>query len=199
MSLFLSLSPMLRAGERTDNESEATPPTQPFEDNTPGRLLSLILCLDAPRQINSDAIADAIGKALDQKVGAAQLESKPPYYIVKLAAGKFVIRSADKPYLEDAEKVARVTDDPQMADAIRRAKAWIAVNWIRGEDKTDLDRAYQYLGKVVAALADEHTLVIYDPDLRQMRLFNPDLKPALTSEHPLQIFEHGADTAKHQH
>lgn len=183
-----------RAARGAEQEKTAAPLPVAREKGQDQQLVSLILWLDAPRQLDRSTIARAAGEAVDQKIPEAQVMGKPPYHVVKAGSGKFVFHESDQPYLGDASAVVRVIDDLKLGAAVRGTKAWIAVNWVGGDAPIDLRQVYQHLGKILAALADEHTLLVYDPALKKMRLFSAEVGRALTSDDPRKIF--GAATAE---
>ncbi len=184
---ILAVSGPLFAADET-GETDPTPANQPQQEEVADRLISLVILLEEPRKLDHHAIADAVEKGAGTKIAEADVQSKPPYHLVKVTGGKYLINDVAESYFEDPEKVAKEIDDPKLAEAIRHGKAWVSVDWVEDDGKADLHHVYQHLGKIAAALAGHHALAVYCPDLDQVRLYSPAVGEALTSDDPLQIF-----------
>lgn len=182
LALFsaLSLIPgaMLRAAD--------TPPKPQAIEAQPQRLVSLVLLLSEPRTIDAAAVAHAVSHALGSEVTEAAVSAKPPSFVVKSGSGRFAINSVDEPYFAESDKLAVELKDPSLAEAIRKHRAWLSVDWLEKDEKADLRKVYQQISQTLAQFVRKDTLAVYSPDTDQFHLNDATLLGHLKSDDPLQ-------------
>lgn len=144
------------------------------------RLISIVLLLRNHRDLDEHTLSDA--------APGSTVVAKPPYYQVKVGSDAYVVTSIDKPYFDQAEKVAADIKDPAVRDAVEHHKAWLAVDWGRKDAPGDVRSAYQHIAKMAAALAGPDTLAFYNPDTDQFADFDDNVVAQLKSDDPLQAF-----------
>ena len=197
------------AAQTTEQASPAAPPTvqtqpagptttsaqQPQGAPTGGeakkgeRLISLVLLLSSPRKPSHGLIAHAVSEGLGTKISTDAVVSKPPYHLVNVGDDKFVINDIAQPYFEESAKVADEIKNANLRRAVRDHRAWISVDWVSTDQKTDLRKIYQMIGKMVAHLSGKDTLAVYSPDMDQFALWAPTVRQGLESDDPLAVFE----------
>jgi uncharacterized protein YegJ (DUF2314 family) len=163
-----------------------------------GRLISFVVLLKEPRKLDESSLGDMVSKAVGiardpDTVDKGFLVAKPPYYKVELKSGVYVINNIATPYFENADKLAKEIEDPQLRAAVAEHHAWIAVDWAGKEEPVDVRAAYSDMGKIAAALARPDALAIYSPEEGQLSVFNDSVATAMTGEDPLQIFDGDSD------
>ena len=153
------------------------------------RLISLVLLLSAPRKPSHELIAHAVGEGLGTKISTDAVVTKPPYHLVNVGSDKFIINDIGQPYFEKSAQVADEIKNPNLSRAVRDHRAWISVDWVSTEQKVDLRKIYQMIGKMVAHLSGKDTLAVYSPDMDQFALWAPTVRQGLESDDPLAVFE----------
>lgn len=183
-----SLGTVLMAAETAEQ-----PQAQEAE---PQRLISLVLLLGEPRNMDADAVAQAVSKAIGSEVRNADVVARPPSFIVKTGASRFAIQNVGEPYFKESEKLAAELKDPALATAIRQHRAWLSVDWIEKDDNADLRKVYQQIGLVLTQFIDKDTLAVYCPDTDQFHISDETLLGHLKGEDPLQeLYPAGVDSA----
>jgi hypothetical protein len=130
-----------------------------------------------------------VGEGLGTKITTDAVISKPPYHLVNVGSDKFIINDIPQPYFEQSAQVADEIKNPNLSGAIREHRAWISVDWVSTEQKADLRKVYQMIGKMVAHLSGKDTLAVYSPDMDQFALWAPTVRQGLESDDPLAVFE----------
>lgn len=161
--------------------------TQPKKEE---RLISLVLLLRQPRKLHEHSLADAVSKAVGSPHGHDEtaksfVVAKPPYYLIKLESGRFVVNNIAAPYFKDTDKLAAEVKDPRLREAIQ---AWLAIDWAEKEGSADVKSVYQQIGKMAAALAGPDTLAIYSPDTDEFDLYDEASAESLKGRDPLKRF-----------
>lgn len=160
------------------------------------RLISFVLLLNQPRQLDEHQLADALNHALDLH-GAGEagdlIVSKPPYYLVKAPGGRVVVSSIDKPYFERDDKFVGQISNAKLRNAVQHHHAWIGVDSAEKANAADLRATYQQLGKIAAALSGPDTIAIFAPDVGQIAALNDEIAQQLRSDDPLQAFAPNGD------
>lgn len=157
------------------------------------RLISLVLLLREPRTLDEHSLANTVSTAVGIPHGHDESASsfvvaKPPYYLIKLASGRFVVNTIAEPYFKNTEKLAEGVKDPQLRQAIQAHRAWLAIDWAEKEEPADVKSVYQQLGKMAAALAGPDTLAVYNPDTDGLNVYDAALAESLKGDDPLKRF-----------
>jgi uncharacterized protein YegJ (DUF2314 family) len=163
---------------------------------TPKRLISLVLLTNEARQHDHSAIAAAATAASGATFSEDAIQEKPPYHLVRLPSGEFLISHVATPYFPDVEKAAADIRDPAVSKAVKEHRAWLAVDWFANEEPKDIAATYAQIGKMVASLAGPETLAVYSPDLNDFRAYDNTTKQTLASAEPLAMFPKFVATAK---
>ena len=179
---LLSSCALLTAGLL--NAADKTVKPQAAEE-LPSRMVSLVLLLSEPRAQNVASVAKSASKAWSREVPESAVTTMDSTFVVKSSAGRFAISSTDKPYFTESDKLADELKDSAVAGAIRKHRAWLAVDWMEKDDKADLRVVYQQLGKAIAEMVNVDTLAIYSPDTDQFHINDATLLTHLKSEDPL--------------
>ena len=153
------------------------------------RLVSLVLLLSSPRKPSHELIAHAVSEGLGTKISTDAVITKPPYHLVNIGSDKFIINDIGQPYFEQSAQVADEIKNANLSRAVRDHRAWISVDWVSTEQKVNLRKIYQMIGKMVAHLSGKDTLAVYSPDMDQFVLWAPTVRQGLESDDPLAVFE----------
>ena len=172
--------------------ADATPAPQA----APKRLISLVLLTSEARQHDHTAIAAAAAVASGTTFREDAIQEKPPYHLVRLPAGEFLISHISTPYFADPASVAAGINDPAVSKAVKEHRAWLAVDWFANEEPKDIPAAYALIGKMAASLAGPETLAVYSPELNDFRVYDQTTKQSLATAEPLTIFPKFVAAAK---
>lgn len=177
------------------SRASAADPT-PAPDAAPKRLISLVLLTSEARQHDHAAIAAAATAASGASFSEDSIQEKPPYHLVRLPSGEFLISHIATPYFADPAAVAATIKDPALSKAVKEHKAWLAVDWFPKEEPKDIPATYAQIGKMVASLAGPETLAVYSPELNDFRVYNETTKQTLAGAEPLALFPAFVESAK---
>lgn len=197
--MSLAIASSLTAQVSGQTQTQPAPTSQPqakqpqaaaaTEAQQGERLISLVLLLSSPRKPTHELIAHAISEGLGVKISKDAVITKPPYHLVTVGDDKFIINDIGQPYFENSAQVADEIKNPNLSRAVRDHRAWISVDWVDVEQKGDLRKVYQMIGKMVAHLSGKDTLAVYSPDMDQFVLWAPAVRQGLESDDPLAVFE----------
>lgn len=169
---------------------------EPTPASTPKRLISLVLLSREARQHDHGAIAAAATAASGTTFSPEAIQEKPPYHLVRLPSGEFLISHVSEPYFPDSAKIAADIRDPAASKAVKEHRAWLAVDWFAKDEPKDIAATYAQIGKMIASLAGPETLAVYSPDLNDFRAYDETAREALAGAEPLTIFPTFVATAK---
>ena len=150
------------------------------------RMISLVLLLSEPRNLDATSVANTLSRGWGTQVPESAITVSPPSFVVKSAPGRYAINSVDKPYFADSTKLAAEVKDPALSEAIQKHRAWLSVDWLGNDDKTDLRVVYQHISQVIVQLIGKDTLAVYSPDTDQFHINDATLREHLSSPDPLQ-------------
>ena len=167
-------------------KAEVTPPKVRPGEVRQQRLVSLVLLLSEPHALDAGGVAKAVSRGLGIDVPEDAVTTEAPSFVVKTAAGRFIIHNVDEPYFTDSDKLAAELKDATLAGAIRKHHAWLSVDWLEKDDKADLRKVYQHIGQIVAQFVGKDTLAVYSPDTDQFHANDVSLLEHLKSPDPLQ-------------
>ncbi len=189
---LLALSSSAALGEDTAPASPGTAEqAEPqAQANAPdeSRIISVVLLQKVPRKLTHGEIAHAVSEGSGAKVSEDQVITKEGYHLVPIGDEKFIVTDIGEPYFAEADALAAELDDKTLADAVKSAKAWVSVDWPEMDDKADLKKVYQHIGKAIAHLSNSDTLAVYSPDMDAFALWTPETRKALESDDPLTAF-----------
>lgn len=187
---LLAFATGLTAQVTTQPSPQPQSQAAPAAEAQPGqRLISVVLLLSSPRKPSHELIAHAVGEGLRMKISTDAVVTKPPYHLVTVGSDKFVINDIAQPYFENTAQVADEIKNPNLSRAVRDHRAWISVDWVDAEQKTDLRKVYQMIGKMAAHLSGKDTLAVYSPDMDQFALWVPTVRQGLEGDDPLSVFD----------
>lgn len=171
-------------------------------------LVSLVYFLSESRRADEAAIRDCVSSALgirfqvnDPDADAFVIPFSPPdrkkndahihHYMVRIPDGLFAVLVSDQPYIDNPKDFARDSiRDKRLRSAVERHLAWISVDLMDDPaDPAAIRRAYQVIGKILAAMAGPDCLAIYCPELQRCNEFDPGLIEILSGPNPLDLFE----------
>lgn len=199
--VFIAGAGLLRADEKPSKPgSPAATSASPAAQNAGGgqaeqqagdRLISIVLLLKTPRDLTHEEIAHAISEGTGTQVSEHDVVSKPPYHLVTVGADKYIVNNVDGPYFEDAAKLAAEIKQHGLSEAVQQSKAWLSVDWVGKDDRTDIKPVYQMIGKMAAHLGGDNVVAAYSPDMDEFALWTPEVQKGLESDDPLAVFDRG--------
>lgn len=174
--------------------------------------LSLVLLLEEAREVSADTIERCVVETVGDPGGdpflvevEPDLESwvggMPPEdsrmegirkFLVRLESGVFAVIVAPRPYIPDASRFARTSIvDKRLRTVVENHQGWLSVDLVSAspEEAEGRYRAYDTIGKLLAAMAGPDCLAVYAPELRKCNEFDPSLIETLKSGRPLSIFD----------
>ncbi|MBL9152632.1 MAG: DUF2314 domain-containing protein [Verrucomicrobiales bacterium] len=165
--------------------------------------LSLVLLLDGPRNGDLKSVQSCVRHALaiDGEPVDFVVEAVSPsvatakslrQFLVRLPHGVYGIFLSSRPYIADPERFARETiRDKRLRKAVESHAAWLSVDLVSAtpEETEGRHRAYDTIGRLLAAMTGPDCLAIYAPELARCNEFDPALIERLSSGTPLAIFD----------
>ena len=161
------------------------------------RLISLVVLFHEPRKLDEHTVGNLVSKALgvehshDETKGSFVV-AKPPYNLVKLKSGSYVINNIDKPYIGEDDKMLDDLTEPALRKAVSAHHAWVSIDWASPEKPSDVQHSYQDIAKIAAEVAGHDALAIYNPEIDDFTLYSESVARTLRSDDPLQAFDGGA-------
>ena len=186
--------PLIAMGSGVAFAEDTTPPPTAAEDSANetakagNRIISIVLLQKVPRKLSHGDIAHAVEEGAGVEVTEDQVITKEGYHLVPIGEEKYIVTDIAEPYFAEAEQLAAELDDKHLADAVKAAKAWVSVDWPEMDEKADLRKVYQHIGKAIAHLSNGDTLAVYSPDMDTFALWTPETRKALESDDPLRAF-----------
>ena len=164
------------------------------------RLISIVVLFPKPQEMTEHTLGTLISKALgikhshDEARNRFVVVAKPPYFLVKLKSGSYVINNVAEPYVAADDKMLDDIKDPELRKALAAHHAWVSIDWAAPKEPADVQHCYQDMGKIAAAIAGKDALAIYNPDLDDFTLYSEPVAKSLCCEDPLTAFPGGSDT-----
>ncbi len=165
-------------------------------------LISLVLLLHQPRQLDARVLAEAASRALGTKVTACEEASatdfvigESPRFMLKVRGQMFLILNVAETYVKDVEATARSFRDGRLGRAVAEHKAWLAVDLLDDAPTTKaVEAAYRVIGKMIAELSGDDCLAIYAPQTKRMNTPAPEVLDGLRGPEPLRAVAKLADS-----
>ena len=167
------------------------------EDDKP--FLSLVLLFRESPYLDAAVLASLASKAWGIPVTASGEEESSedndaafivgdaPIFMAKHPAAFCIIHHHDRPYFDNPEEVSAELTELRAASAVAEHRAWTAVDvlqWL--EDSPDPDAAaYRLVARLLAELADDNVLAVFDPAASQIFVYDPETEQKLRSDNPL--------------
>jgi uncharacterized protein YegJ (DUF2314 family) len=169
----------------------------------PSDMVSLIHLRRWPAYYTAEQLAQLLSEAWGVKLIVGKEEGsedddtadgfvvgKLPVFMVMVKRSPvavYTVHVHDQPYFEEPEAVQQSTRNLRFRQAISQHKAWCSVDIL--DDKVDRNRAYQQLGKALAAMADDDVMAVMCPEDSQFNLWQPDFVHILRGDNPRAVFE----------
>ncbi len=159
-------------------------------------MISLVLLLKEPQQLDATILAKVASKAWDAEVKTIDesgdddsnhsfVGGDSPHFICSHGGGFFAIHNLDQPYFEDVEHIANAVPELRRQKAIREHTAWVSCDLIRWLEPGDgLSQAYRLIARLLCELLDDNCLAIIDPEAQQVFLNDPETESKLRSDDP---------------
>ncbi len=157
-------------------------------------LISLVMLLDNPREMDDERVRVSAGVAWAKHYGASDESStvvgEPPTYVVSSRDRSFVITNQSGLYVKDMQKATRHVASEAVRRAFMKHRAWLSVDLLRPQNPegTEFVECMGLLGKLAAELVEDDCLVLISPHTNQMRLCDLSLKDKLSSANPFDSF-----------
>ncbi len=161
-------------------------------------LISLVMLLDGPRQLDNEQVRVASSAAWARHYGSGEeggvVVGEPPTYVVSSSNRSLVVTNQPMPYVKDMQRATRHV----ASDAVRRAfskhKAFLSVDLLRPQNPEGKDfiECMGLLGKLTSQLVEDDCLVLISPHTNQMRLCGLALKDRLEGANPFDAFRETA-------
>lgn len=161
-------------------------------DDDDGKLISIVLLLKEPRRLELETVRQAVLRAWGISLGQDQeanewIAEVGPSFGLKTRFGIYALHVAPQPYVDDQEETAEDMVDQRLAHIIRTHKAWYAVDLMEvGENSPAPEKAYPYIGQLLAELVDDNCLGVYCPETQRLNPNTPELLEKLRGPHPLE-------------
>ena len=163
---------------------------------------SLVLLLEAPRQLDEEHVRCALERAFEIQIDADDGDAQnfvvefpelpgtpaPPgmvtAYLAKANGQMAMVHHWAMRYDDEGDR--EMPPDGRLQVAIERHQAWLAVDHAAGA--ADATAQYRFLGRLIAELAGPDTLAIYYPAEARLNVWRPELVEQLRGSTPLALF-----------
>jgi uncharacterized protein YegJ (DUF2314 family) len=172
-----------------------TAPESKAAENDKKPLISLVLLLREPRYLDCDMVKRIASKVLghdftttDENATDFIVGEHAPFFL-KFRGELYLIHCFPKPYMKNPEQASMEIQELRTRKAVSEHKAWMSVDLLQiGEEASDLNSAYQVIGKLVAEFADNDSLAIFAPQTSKINVYDPELDAKLRGPDPLKDF-----------
>lgn len=127
-----------------DDKPHADPGKPASRSRKKERLISLVVLFHEPRELDEHTIGNLVSKALgvehshEESKEGSFVVAKPPYYLVKLKSGSYVINNISKPYVQEDDKMLDDIKEPELRKALAAHHAWVSIDWASQEEPADV-------------------------------------------------------------
>lgn len=168
------------------------------EDSQP--MISLVQLRSRPRYLEPKWIAALLSDAWNLKItedkdtegadGFIAGEQGPFHiFLTQPKFAMFILHSMDAPYFDSPQEVGKNVNNLRFSEVITSHSAWLAMDFIRSSnEKVSEQEAYGWIGKAVAAMADDETQALMAPGYQYFNLWSSSLEDQLAGEDPLRAF-----------
>lgn len=155
------------------------------------KMVSLVLMLRDPRDIDAHEVRRAATKAFGVRIGSTMDEEN---FVVQHTpeATPVMVNGLPMGFLCVKTRYAEVDTnnmDPRLARVLDEHQAWIAVDAADRIPPHLKPMAYQHMGRLLAEFVDDNVLGIYSTETDRLMWNTPDLKDKLRSEDPLSAVQ----------
>ena len=158
-------------------------------------MLSLVLLRTKQKQMTADDLAGIVNRTFGVKLGSDDPDAtefavgESPIFMIKFGGRFIMVHNHPRQYFDDTREQAKTIRAASLREAFLRHKAWLSVDVLPIPDEVDREEAYRLVGKLIAALADEDSLVLYAPETGEMIKYEKGITAVLTGDDPLSAFE----------
>lgn len=166
------------------------------EDKKP--MISLVLFLREPRYLEAPVLAQIVSAAWGGEYSSgdsAEDESQrfvvgeSPLFAVQSPEAFYVVHNHDRQYFDDTAAAAEDTNELRLRKAIEDHQAWLAVDLISLHDENAApESVYPHIAKLIAELAGDDCLAIYQPQTGKINVWDAALEEKLRGPNALEEF-----------
>jgi uncharacterized protein YegJ (DUF2314 family) len=191
--LWKHFSPARMAAEDSpppDSEAESD------EDKKP--MISLVLFLREPRYLEAPVLAQIVSAAWGGEYSSGESEEdesqrfvvgESPLFAVQSPEAFYVVHNFDRQYFDDTAAAAEDTNELRLRKAIEDHQAWLAVDLISLHDENAApESVYPHIAKLIAELAGDDCLAIYQPETNKINVWDAALEEKLRGPNALEEF-----------
>lgn len=175
------------------------------EENDGKPFLSLVLLFRESPYLDAEVLARLATKAWGIPVsGSSAQEDSPeeenesedddkafivgdaPLFMGKHPNAFVIVHHFDRQYFDDSAAAAEDMVELRLRKAIEEHSAWTAVDvvrWMGDEDDAEAG-SYRLVARLLAELADENVLAVFDPDAGMLFAYDPETERKLRSDDP---------------
>jgi uncharacterized protein YegJ (DUF2314 family) len=136
---------------------------------------------------NASSEDDESGEEEADLEHSAFIVGDAPLFIVKHPAAFVMVHHFDRPYFDDSAAAAEDIVERRVQRAVAEHQAWTAVDvvtWL-GDDENPDAAAYRLVARLLAELADDNVLAVFDPAEGRLFAYDPETERKLRSDDPL--------------
>jgi uncharacterized protein YegJ (DUF2314 family) len=175
------------------------------EDAAPGAekddtkpMISLVLFLRAPRYLEAPVLAQIVSSAWggayssdenDEEESSRFVVGESPLFAVQSPEAFYVVHNFARQYFDDTKAAAEDANELRLRKAIEDHQAWMAVDLIRlHDDAAAPESVYPQIARLIAELAGDDCLAIYQPQTNKINVWDASLEAKLRGPNPLEEF-----------
>lgn len=161
-------------------------------------IISLVLLLRQPRELDAAGLAAAASRALGTAVSAAEdpeatsfVAGEGSHFFLKLRDTTFMVLNFASPYADEPEREAAKLPELRLAQALAGHTPWLSVDLLaEAPTQEQLEAAYRTIGKLIAELAGEDAVAVYAPQIQRLNTLSPEVLAGLRGPDPLGAVAH---------
>lgn len=179
--------------------ADATEPTEADEASENKKpMISMVLFLREPRYLEAPVLAQIAASAWggdyssdedDDDNHQRYVVGESPLFAVQSPEAFFVVHNVARQYFNDTQAAAKDAKELRLQTAIETHQAWLAVDLISVHDeKAARESVYPQIAKLIAELAGDDCLAIFQPETGKINVWDASLEEKLRGPNPLEDF-----------
>lgn len=172
-----------RAMMREPNKLSTTP--EDGDDDEP--MISVVLLLRNPKYLEAEILSRVVDSVWDGDFTETDSENTAnfvvgdnPLYVIKSDDSMFLVHNHSTDYWDAKDDIADSVSELRLAKAIRDHEAWLSVDFLG--DTEVAEAAYAKIIRLVDALSDEDTLVVYRPQTEDIYVWTDEVATQLLEQ-----------------
>ncbi len=156
-----------------------------------GPRASLVALLARPRELDAAALRSAVERAWGVRFPVEPADAvdfvvgDPPMFMVRHSGRMFVVHDQARPYFDDSAAAAQQVRELRTRKAVADHQAWLSMDRMLDQTCGDAEADQRLICRVMAELADDDFLALFDPAGGRVVVFDEQVRQTLRGEDPM--------------